>query len=145
MAEKGPEPRTTEQIFAGKRVALVGVPGAFTPVCGQRHLPGFLANAGKLKARGIDDIAVTAVNDVFVMDAWAKSAGAGGKIIFLADGNGDFARALGLSADLSAAGLGVRSQRYSMIVENGLVRQLNVEASPGELECSSAEVLLGQI
>lgn len=145
MTPQGPELRTTEEIFGGKKVVLFAVAGAFTPVCDKRHLPGFVENADKFKARGVDDIAVTAVNDIFVMDTWAKSTGASGKITFLADGNGDFARALGLSADLSAHGLGIRSQRYVMFVENGMVQKLNVEASPGQLEISSAETLLSQL
>jgi glutaredoxin/glutathione-dependent peroxiredoxin len=105
-------------------------------------LPGFLNNISAFKGRGIDDIAVTSVNDIFVMDAWAKGTGANDKITFLADGNGDFARALGLSLDLTARGLGIRSQRYAMIVDDGVVRKLNVEASPGKVESSSAEALL---
>jgi glutaredoxin/glutathione-dependent peroxiredoxin len=145
MTPGGPQPRTTDQIFNGKRVVLFGVPGAFTPVCGGQHLPGFLKDFEKFEAHGIDAIAVTGVNDVFVMDAWAISTGADGKILFLADGNGDFARALGLSADLSALALGVRSQRYSMIVDNGVVQKLNVEASPGLHAVSSAEALLKQL
>jgi glutaredoxin/glutathione-dependent peroxiredoxin len=108
-------------------------------------LPGFLDNLDQFKAQGVDEIAVTGVNDVFVMEAWAKSAGADGMISFLADGNGDFARALGLSLDLTARGLGIRSQRYAMIVDNGVVRKLNVEAAPGKVETSSAETLLNQL
>jgi glutaredoxin/glutathione-dependent peroxiredoxin len=142
MTPDGPELRTTDQIFKNRKVVLFGVAGAFTPVCDQNHLPGFLGNIREFKAGGIDDIAVTSVNDVFVMDAWAKSAGANGKITFLADGNGDFARALGLSLDLTARGLGIRSQRYAMIVDDGVLRKLNVEASPGKVESSSAEALL---
>jgi glutaredoxin/glutathione-dependent peroxiredoxin len=145
MTPNGPERRTTDEVFSGKKVVLFGVVGAFTPVCAKDHLPGFLGNIDKFKARGIDNIAMTAVNDVFVMDAWAISTGAHGKIPFLADGNGDFARALGLSVDLSALGLGVRSQRYSMIADNGVVQKLNVEASPGLHAVSSAEALLKQL
>jgi peroxiredoxin len=118
------------------------VAGAFTPVCDKIHLPGFLGNAEAFKVRGIDEIAVTSVNDVFVMDAWAKSTGGAGKITFLADGNGDFARALGLSLDLTSRGLGIRSQRYAMIVDDGAVRKLNVEDVPGQAELSGAEALL---
>lgn len=145
MTPDGPRPRTTDQIFKGHKMVLFGVAGAFTPVCDKHHLPGFLDHLDQFKARGIDEIAVTGVNDVFVMDAWAKSAGAEGKITFLADGNGDFARALGLSLDLTARGLGIRSQRYAMFVDNGVVRKLNVEASPGKVETSSAEALLKQL
>ena len=111
----------------------------------KHHLPGFLDNFDQFKAQGVDEIAVTGVNDVLVMEAWAQSAGADGKISFLADGNGDFARALGLSLDLTARGLGIRSQRYAMIVDNGVVRKLNVEAAPGKVETSSAEALLKQL
>jgi peroxiredoxin len=139
MTPQGPEVCNSEQIFKGRKVVLFGVAGAFTPVCDKNHLPGFLGNAGVFKARGIDDVAVTSVNGIFVMDAWAKSTGATGKVTFLADGNGDFARSLGLSLDLTARGLGIRSRRYAMIVDNGVVRKLNVEDSPGKVEASSAE------
>jgi peroxiredoxin len=145
MMVDGPQLRTADQIFKGHKVVLFGVAGAFTPVCDKHHLPGFLDNLDQFKAHGVDEIAVTGVNDVFVMDAWAKSAGANGKITFLADGNGDFARALGLSLDLTARGLGTRSQRYAMIVDDGVVRKLNVEAVPGKVETSSAEALLTQL
>jgi peroxiredoxin len=145
MTPDGPQLRTTDQIFQGRKVVLFGVPGAFTPLCDKQHLPGFLGNIDEFRARGIDDIAVTSVNDVFVMDAWAKHARAEGKIIFLADGNGDFARALGLSLDLTARGLGLRSQRYAMIVDNGVVRKFNVETAAGKVETSSAEALLKQL
>jgi peroxiredoxin len=145
MTEDGPQVRTTDQIFQGRKVVLFGVPGAFTPLCDKNHLPGFLASIDEFRARGIDDIAVTSVNDVFVMDAWAKHAGAEGKILFLADGNGDFARAIGLSLDLTARGLGQRSQRYAMMVDNGIVRKLNPETASGKVETSSAEALLKQL
>ncbi|MCI0465726.1 MAG: peroxiredoxin [Beijerinckiaceae bacterium] len=145
MTPDGPELRTSDQIFKGRKVVLFGVPGAFTPLCDKQHLPGFLDNAGAFKARGIDDVAVTGVNDIFVMDAWAKSTGAVGKITFLADGNGDFARALGLTLDLTARGLGIRSQRYAMIVDDGVVQKLNLETSPGKVETSSAQALLNQL
>jgi glutaredoxin/glutathione-dependent peroxiredoxin len=145
MTEDGPQVRTTDQIFQGRKVVLFGVPGAFTPLCDKNHLPGFLASIDEFRARGIDDIAVTSVNDVFVMDAWAKHAGAEGKILFLADGNGDFARAIGLSLDLTARGLGQRSQRYAMMADNGIVRKLNPETASGKVETSSAEALLKQL
>ncbi len=145
MTGDGPEVRTTDQIFQGRKVVLFGVPGAFTPLCDQSHLPGFLAHSDEFRARGFDTIAVTAVNDVFVMDAWAKHAGAEGKIIFLADGNGDFARALGLTLDLTPRGLGIRSQRYAMIVDDGVIRKINVETASGKVEFSSAETLLKQL
>jgi peroxiredoxin len=145
MAAEGPKLRTTDEIFKSRKVVLFGVPGAFTPTCTASHLPGFRDAAESFKAKGIDEIAVTSVNDVFVMDAWAKQAGAEGKIAFLADGNADFARALGLTLDLTERGLGIRSQRYSMLVENGVVRRLNVEAAPVQAETSSATALLAQI
>jgi len=142
MGPQGPELRGSDQIFEGRKVVLFAVAGAFTPVCDKNHLPGFLANIDAFKARGIDEVAVTSVNDVFVMDAWAKSARAKDKITFLADGNGDFARALGLTLDLSARGLGIRSQRYAMLVDDGVVRKFSVEEMPGKAEASSAQALL---
>jgi peroxiredoxin len=145
MTADGPKPKTTDEMFKGKKIVLFAVPGAFTPTCHKNHLPGFLQNAGAIKSKGIDAIAVTGVNDVFVMDAWKKSTGAEGKIEFLADGSGEFAKALGLTADLVARGLGVRSQRYSMLVEDGVVKTLNIEDSPGKAEISSAETLLKQL
>ncbi len=145
MTPEGPKLRTTDEIFKGRKVVLFGLPGAFTPTCSAAHLPGFRDKANEFKARGIDEIAVTSVNDVFVMDAWAKSAEAGEKISFLADGNGDFASALGLSLDLTELGLGVRSQRYAMLVEDGVVRKLYIEPAAGEAKVSSAESLLAQL
>lgn len=145
MTPDGPAPRTTDDIFKGRKVVLFAVPGAFTPTCHKNHLPGFLAKADEIKARGIDAIVVTAVNDVFVMDAWSKATGAAGVIEFLADGNADFAKAIGLAFDGSGFGLGTRSQRYSMVVEDGVVRQLNVEDAPGKAEVSGAEHLLSQL
>ena len=124
-----------------ERVVLVGVPGAFTPSCHRNHLPGFVANKDALLARGIDAIAVTSVNDVFVLDAWSKASGAEG-LEFLADGNGDFAKGLGLEMDGSGFGLGLRSKRYAMLVEDGVVRVLNIEESPSKADISSAEALL---
>src|SRR5262249_19513324 len=115
MTADGPKAKTTDEIFKGKKVVLFAVPGAFTPTCHKNHLPGFLQNADSIKAKGVDTIAVTGVNDVFVMDAWKKATGADGKIEFLADGSADFAKALGLTADLMSRGLGIRSQRYSLI------------------------------
>src|SRR2546423_2632084 len=142
MTAEGPKPQTTDDIFKGKKVVLFAVPGAFTPTCTKNHLPGFLKNADAIKAKGIDAILVTAVNDVFVMDAWKKNSGAEGKIEFLADGNGDFAKALGLSLDASGNGLGTRSKRYCMVVDNGVVRTLNIEDAPGKAELSGADNLL---
>jgi peroxiredoxin len=126
MTADGPKPQTTDEIFKGKKVVLFAVPGAFTPTCHKNHLPGFLTNADKIKAKGIDTIAVTGVNDVFVMEAWKKNTDADGKIEFLADGSAAFANALGLSVDLGPRGLGTRSQRYAMLVEDGVVKTLNV-------------------
>lgn len=145
MGEKGPEPKTTDDIFRGKKVVLFGVPGAFTPTCHRNHLPGFLEKNAEFRAKGVDTIAVTGVNDVFVMDAWRKATDASGKLEFLADGGAAFAKALGLSIDLTDRGLGVRSQRYSMLVDDGVVRTLNVEESPGKAELSGAEALLKQM
>jgi peroxiredoxin len=142
MTSEGPKPQTTADIFKGKKVVLFAVPGAFTPTCHKNHLPGFLANADKIKAKGIDTIAVTGVNDVFVMDAWKKATGGEGKIEFLADGSAAFANALGLSVDLGPRGLGTRSQRYAMVVEDGVVKTLNLEDQPGKAEISGAENLL---
>ncbi|KQM69945.1 MULTISPECIES: peroxiredoxin [unclassified Sphingomonas] len=139
----GPDQIESESFFAGRKVALFAVPGAFTPTCSAKHLPGFVEKEAALKAKGVDEIACTSVNDAFVMDAWGKSAGAG-DITLLADGNGDFAKAIGLTMDGSGFGMGTRSQRYSMIVNDGVVEQLNVEA-PGEFKVSSAEHLLSEI
>jgi glutaredoxin/glutathione-dependent peroxiredoxin len=139
----GPQPTTSGEYFRGKKVALFAVPGAFTPTCSVRHLPSFVDKAGELKAKGIDEIAGISVNDPFVMAAWNKADGSE-DITMLADGNGDFAEAIGLTMDGSKFGMGKRSQRYSMVVNDGVVEQLNVEA-PGAYEASSAEHLLEQI
>ena len=142
MTADGPKPQTTDDIFKGKKVVLFAVPGAFTPTCSNNHLPGFLTNADKIKAKGIDTIAVTGVNDVFVMNAWKKATDTDGKIEFLADGSAAFANAIGLSVDLGPRGLGTRSQRYAMVVEDGVVKTLNIEDQPGKAEVSGAENLL---
>ena len=139
----GPEPASSSDYFAGKRVALFAVPGAYTPTCSARHLPSFVEKAGELKAKGVDEIACTSVNDAFVMGAWGRDDGSE-DITMLADGNGDFAKAVGLTMDGSKFGMGTRSQRYSMVVNDGVVEQLNVEA-PGEYKASSAETMLGQL
>jgi peroxiredoxin len=131
--------------LAGKTVVLFGVPGAFTPTCSLNHLPGFLENRDAFFARGVDEIAVVAVNDHHVMGAWAKASGGEGKIRFLADGNGTFVKALGLDLDLSGGGLGHRSKRYSMLIKDGVITQLNIEDSPGAAETSGAATLLGQL
>jgi peroxiredoxin len=140
---EGPMPTRSGDFFKGKRVALFAVPGAFTPTCSARHLPSFVDKAGELKAKGIDEIACISVNDPFVMAAWNKSDGSD-DITMLADGNGEFAEAIGLSMDAAKFGMGKRSQRYSMIVDDGVVEQLNVE-QPGEYRASSAEHLLEQL
>ncbi len=135
---------STDQIFAGKKVVLFGLPGAFTPTCSMNHLPGFLEHAEAIKAKGVDAIACTAVNDPHVMKAWSKAAGADGKIIMLADGNASFAKACGLEKDMSAGFMGIRSSRYSMIVENGVVKSLNVEDKSG-VNVSGADTILTQL
>ena len=145
MSETGPSEVTTGDLFKGKKAVLFAVPGAFTPTCHGMHLPGFLHNAAEFKAKGIDLIACTAVNDVFVMDAWSKASGAQGQIKFLADGNGDFAKAIGLEMDGSPIGFGLRSKRYAMLVEDGVVKALHIEDKPGKAEISSAEKLLAEI
>ena len=141
--ENGPEQVSSSEYFKGKKVALFSVPGAFTPTCSARHLPGYVEKADDLKSKGVDEIVATAVNDAFVMGAWKSSAGSD-DITMLADGNGDFAEAVGLTMDGSGFGLGKRGQRYSMVVEDGVVTQLNVEA-PGDFSVSSAEHMLGQM
>ena len=141
MTGEGPAEKTTDDIFKGKKVVLFAVPGAFTPTCSRNHLPGFVNNAPAIKAKGVDTIAVTGVNDVFVMNAWKKSAGADA-IEFLADGSANWAKAMGLTADLTERGLGVRSQRYAMVVQDGVVKTLNVEDAPGKAEASGADNLM---
>jgi peroxiredoxin len=136
---------TTADVFAGKTVVLFGVPGAFTPTCSNNHLPGFLENADAIKAKGVDTIAVVAVNDHHVMTAWAAHPGAGDRILFLADGSGNFVRAAGLDIDMSATGMGVRSRRFSAIVDDGVVRTLDVEDSPGKAEVSGAAALIARL
>ena len=139
----GPDQVSSDEFFKGRKVALVSVPGAFTPTCSARHLPGFVDKAEELKAKGIDEIAFTSVNDPFVMGAWGKSSNADA-ITMLADGNGDFAETVGLTMDGSKFGMGKRGQRYSMIVNDGVIEQLNVEA-PGDFNVSSADYLLEQL
>jgi peroxiredoxin len=139
----GPQPTSSSEYFAGKRVALFAVPGAYTPTCSAKHLPSYVQKAEELKARGIDEVACTSVNDAFVMGAWGRDDGSE-DITMLADGNGDFADALGLTMDASKFGMGKRSQRYSMVVNDGVVEQINVEA-PGEYKASSAEHMLEQL
>ena len=141
MTAEGPKPKTADELFKGKKVVLFAVPGAFTPTCHRNHLPGFVKNAAAIKAKGVDTIAVTGVNDVFVMDAWKKASG-GDAIEFLADGSGNWAKAVGLTMDLSERGLGVRSQRYAMLVQDGVIKALNVEDAPGKAEISGADNIL---
>ena len=145
MGANGPEPKTVKDVFSTKKVALFAVPGAYTPTCTKSHMPGFVDRVGELKAKGIDAIACTAVNDVFVLTNWAKDTGATGKIEMLADGSGDFAKAIGLEIDLSGFGLGLRSKRYAMLVDDGVVKVLNVEDSPPIAEKSSAANLCAMI
>ena len=140
MQDGKPTPMSTEDIFAGKKVVLFAVPGAFTPTCSMAHLPGYVVHADSIKAKGVDTIACVSVNDAFVMDAWGQNKNAE-ELLMLADGNGDLTAALGLTMDGSGFGLGQRSQRYAMIVENGTVTKLSVEA-PGKLEVSAAEAIL---
>ena len=141
--DNGPEAVQSSDYFKGKRVALFSVPGAFTPTCSAKHLPGYVEKAADIKGKGVDEIACTAVNDAFVMGAWGKASGSD-DVTMLADGNGEFAQAVGLTMDGSGFGLGQRGQRFSMVVNDGVVEQLNVEA-PGEFKVSSAEHMLGQL
>jgi glutaredoxin/glutathione-dependent peroxiredoxin len=141
---EGPQQVSSDDYFKGRKVALFSVPGAFTPTCSARHLPSFVDKADELKAKGVDEIACTAVNDAFVMAAWAKASEVGDKVTMLADGSGEFAKALGLDADFSKFGMGMRGQRWSALVDNGVVKQLNIE-EPGAYGVSGAEHLLGQI
>jgi glutaredoxin/glutathione-dependent peroxiredoxin len=140
----GPKPMTSSEVFDGKTVALFAVPGAFTPTCSVKHLPGFRDKAAEFAAKGVDRIVCTSVNDAFVMGAWGKDQNVGDDILMLADGNGAFAKALGLDMDASGFGMGARSKRYSMLVKDGVVAELNVEQG-GEFKVSAAEYLLGQL
>ncbi|HSS63087.1 MAG TPA: peroxiredoxin, partial [Gammaproteobacteria bacterium] len=140
MTPDGPKPITTDDLFKGKKVVLFALPGAFTPTCSASHLPGFVVNADKIKAKGVDEVVCLSVNDAFVMDAWGKMQNAE-EIHMVADGNADFARAVGLELDLTARGMGVRLQRFAMIVEDGVVKRINIEA-PGKFEVSSAEKMM---
>ena len=144
MGESGPQDVTTAQLFDGKRVVLFSVPGAFTPTCNAKHLPGFVQQAAALKGKGIDTVACMAVNDVFVMSAWGKSSNVGDKVRMLADGNGDYAKALGLEMDGRGYGMGMRGQRFAIVVDNGVATKVLIEA-PGEFKLSSAEHVLGQL
>ncbi len=144
MTKDGPQKLTSEQLFAGKTVVLFSVPGAFTPTCDAKHLPGFVELAEQIKAKGVDTIACTAVNDVFVMNAWGKHGNVGEKILMLADGNGTYAKALGLEMDGTKFGMGVRGQRFAIIAKNGVATHVDVE-KPGEFKVSAAEHVLTQL
>jgi peroxiredoxin len=144
MGATGPQDLGTAQLFDGKRVVLFSVPGAFTPTCDAKHLPGYVGLAAQLRAKGVDTVACMAVNDVFVMSAWGKSASVGDKVLMLADGNGDYSRALGLELDATGFGMGKRGQRFAIVVDNGVATRVNVEA-PGEFKVSAAEFVLGQL
>ena len=140
----GVQTKTTDELFKGKKVVLFALPGAFTPTCSAKHLPGFVNNHQALKAKGIDSIACLSVNDAFVMDAWGKDQNVEGKVLMLADGNGEFTKAVGLELDASRFGMGPRSQRYSMVVKDGVIKELNVEQG-GEFKVSSADYMLEQL
>jgi len=144
VTKDGPQKISAEDFFKGKKVVLFSVPGAFTPTCDAKHLPGFVEKASDLRAKGVDTIACIAVNDAFVMKAWCKSQSTDGKVEMLADGNGDYTKALGLDFDASGFGMGLRGQRFALLVDNGVVKQVNVEAK-GEFKVSSAEYVLGQL
>ena len=144
MTSNGPTPLSTQALLGQGKVVLFATPGAFTPTCSAQHLPGFLEKADAIKAKGVDRIVCMAVNDVFVVDAWAKACGVDDAVIMLADGNGDFAKAMGLSMDIRAFGMGERCQRFAMVIEDGVVQALMVEA-PGEFKVSSAEAVLAQL
>src|ERR1700761_3688031 len=144
MTKDGPQKITTDELFKGKTVVLFSVPGAFTPTCDAKHLPGFVQLADQLKAKGVDTLACMAVNDVFVMNAWGKASGVGDKIVMLADGNGDYAKALGLELDAKGFGMGQRGQRFALVVKDGIATHVDVEA-PGQFKVSAAEHVLGQL
>ena len=145
MTENGPTPITTSELFSGKKSVFFAVPGAFTPGCSMQHLPGFVSNSDEILSKGVDQIVCLSVNDAFVMDAWGKDKGTGDKILMLGDGNGDFTEAAGLTMDGSGFGLGSRSLRYSMVIDDNSVTKLNLESNPGEIAESSAESILGQL
>lgn len=144
MTKDGVKDITTDELFKGKKVALFALPGAFTPTCSAKHLPGFVQNAEQLNGKGVQAIACLSVNDAFVMDAWGKNQNVGEKVLMLADGNADFTKAVGLEMDGTGYGMGLRSKRYSMVVEDGVVKQLNLE-KPGAFEVSNAETMLKQL
>jgi peroxiredoxin len=145
MTDKGPQPVKTGELFKGRKVVVFALPGAFTPTCSNQHLPGFIKSSGDIKGKGVDEIVCLSVNDAFVMDAWGKQQGAGSDVTMLGDGNGDFTKALGLDFDGSGFGMGTRSLRYSMLVDDGVVKSLNKEPNPGEAKVSGAETMLQQL
>ncbi len=145
MAEDGPENLSTDEIFAGKKVVLFALPGAYTPTCSAKHVPGFVQHADAIRARGVDTIACLSVNDAFVMGAWGKDRGVGDKVLMLADGSGEFTSAVGMELDLTSRGLGVRSHRYAMVVDDGVVTALKLEENPSGLGVSSAESILDEL
>ncbi|MEM1371894.1 MAG: peroxiredoxin [Pseudomonadota bacterium] len=145
MGAEGPAPKSANEVFAGRKVALFAVPGAFTPTCHEQHMPGFLGRLDDIKAKGVDAVVCTAVNDIFVLDHWAKATGAAGKVEIMSDGNAEFAKALGLDIDLSGFNLGVRSKRYAMLVDDGVVKVLNIDESPPVHDKSSADTLCSMI
>ena len=144
MTKEGPKDIATEELFKGKQVVLFSVPGAFTPTCDAKHLPGFVQLADQIRAKGVDTIACMAVNDAFVMSAWGKASGVGDKVLMLADGNGDYAKVLGLELDARGFGMGMRGQRFALVIDNGVVKHIDVEA-PGQFKVSSAEHVLSQL
>jgi glutaredoxin/glutathione-dependent peroxiredoxin len=144
MTKEGPKDIKTDELFRGRKVVLFSVPGAFTPTCDAKHLPGFVQLADQLRAKGVDTIACMAVNDVFVMNAWGKASGVGDKVTMLADGNGDYARALGLELDARGFGMGTRGQRFAIVVQDGVAKNVEIEA-PGQFKVSAAEHILGQL
>lgn len=145
MTAEGPGWKSTDELFKGKKVALFAVPGAFTGTCHKLHMPSITLNANAMKAKGVDTIAVTSVNDIFVMEEWKKQVDSKNQVEFLADGSADFAKTIGLELDANAGGMGTRSKRYSMLIDNGVVKQLNVEEKPSTVELSGGETLLGQL
>lgn len=145
LGSDGPGKMSTDDVFKGKKVVLFAVPGAYTPTCDQQHMPGFVARVDELKSKGYDTIACTAVNDVFVLDRWAKETGAAGKVLMLGDGAAEFAKKVGLDIDLTGFGLGVRSKRYAMVVDDGVVKLLNVEDAPPDHGVSSAQTVCSAI
>ncbi len=145
MTVDGPAQIGSGEIFSGKKVVLFALPGAFTPTCSAKHVPGFVENAAAIKAKGVDTIACLSVNDAFVMGAWAKDQDVGEKVLMLADGSAEFTKAVGMELDLTARGLGVRSQRYAMVVDDGVVKSLHLEENPGGLDVASAEKVLAEL